>query len=152
MSESIVVASVINNNQARYGKANISFRCIDAACEDLPEADLLTAKEVLQHLYRRRTSYSRESQILPVRPICQRHLPRKAQYMENLWRWKSVCSKHSDVSAGGYRPLALREPPFSITSTVMLTYTNQYNGLRWTKEVLLWCRHIRTAKVQDSSV
>ncbi|MFL6157915.1 MAG: methyltransferase domain-containing protein [Marmoricola sp.] len=45
-----IVASVVEANQATYGADNIEFRCADFSVTDLPPADLLICKDVLQHL------------------------------------------------------------------------------------------------------
>jgi hypothetical protein len=44
-----IVASVIDNNQREFGNDNFSFRKF-LSLEDLPPADLLVCKDVLQHL------------------------------------------------------------------------------------------------------
>ena len=45
------VSSVaIEHNRQKYGTENVSFICADAASSDLPEADLVTVREVLQHI------------------------------------------------------------------------------------------------------
>ncbi|MFL6107076.1 MAG: methyltransferase domain-containing protein, partial [Marmoricola sp.] len=45
-----IVGSVVEANQQSYGSDNVEFRCADFSSEDLPEADLLICKDVLQHL------------------------------------------------------------------------------------------------------
>ncbi len=45
-----VVPSLIENNQRLYGKSNIRFLNIDATREAIPDAELCTVRQVLQHL------------------------------------------------------------------------------------------------------
>jgi hypothetical protein len=45
-----VVPSLINHNQKTFGNDRISFHCIDASKNEVPPADLLTIRQVLQHL------------------------------------------------------------------------------------------------------
>jgi SAM-dependent methyltransferase len=45
-----VVPSLIENNQRLYGKSNVRFLHIDATREPIPDADLCTIRQVLQHL------------------------------------------------------------------------------------------------------
>lgn len=45
-----VVPDLIESNQKKYGSANISFRCIDATKDELPDAELCLIRQVLQHL------------------------------------------------------------------------------------------------------
>lgn len=137
-----VAESVISNNQVHYGKSNISFACIDAVRQHLPEADLLIAKEVLQHLPIDEVQILLEkAKSYPFALFVNDIAHEKRSNWRSLWSWKPVCSTNTDIAAGGYRLLALREPPFSLVCKAKLTYKNQYNDLRWTKEVLLWSRH-----------
>lgn len=45
-----VVDRLIERNNKKFGTADRIFRCIDAVEEDLPPADLVLVREVLQHL------------------------------------------------------------------------------------------------------
>ena len=45
-----VVPSLIENNQRLFGKSNIRFLNIDATQEAIPDAELCTIRQVLQHL------------------------------------------------------------------------------------------------------
>jgi SAM-dependent methyltransferase len=45
-----IVDDLIANNNAKFGNANISFRCIDALADELPNAELCLIRQVLQHL------------------------------------------------------------------------------------------------------
>jgi len=58
---------------------------------------------------------------------------------KNLRRWTPTPSPapNSDIPAGGYRQLRLREAPFHLQAKHLLTYKNEYRGERWSKEVLL---------------
>jgi SAM-dependent methyltransferase len=148
-----VVQSVVESNQSKYGRPNISFRCIDAARERLPEADLLIAKEVLQHLpIADVEAILAKAKSYPFALFVNDLSHEKRSTWKGLWKWKSICTKNSEVRAGGYRPLALREAPFSLAGTVMLTYENQYRDLRWTKEVLLWSQKGAETRARASAL
>ena len=133
-----VVESVIAANRDRFGGVNRSFLCMDAVQDELPRAELLIVKDVLQHL-----------PIGDVKVILEKTRAFRFAILVNdiaherggtwreLWRWRSPCPRNTEVEAGGYRLLALREPPFSLDATSLLTYANRYENLRWTKEVLL---------------
>jgi hypothetical protein len=45
-----IVASLIETNQRRFGAPNIRFAAADIVRDELPPADLLIVKDVLQHL------------------------------------------------------------------------------------------------------
>lgn len=133
------VDSVVEKNQRLYAKANISFLCRDAAQQDIPPADLIIVKEVLQHLPNKdvQTILSKLPAFryaLLVNDVS--HHIRGS--WKNLWRWQPICPTNTDVAPGGYRLLALQKPPFSLPATRLLVYHNQYRNYRWQKEVLLW--------------
>jgi SAM-dependent methyltransferase len=136
-----VAESVVTANQACYGRSNISFRCVDATRQPLPEADLLIAKEVLQHLpIADVQTILEKAKSYPFALVVNDISHEKRSNWKGLWRWKSICPTNTEIRTGSYRLLALQEPPFSLNSKVVLTYRNQYKGLRWTKQVVLWSR------------
>jgi SAM-dependent methyltransferase len=45
-----VVPELIRDNQTRYGSDRIAFKVIDIVSEDLPDGDICTVRQVLQHL------------------------------------------------------------------------------------------------------
>ena len=136
-----VVESVIDNNQRQYAKSNISFLCLDAGRQDLPMADLLIVKEVLQHLPTKDVqTILRKAQSYPFAIFVNDITHHIQGTQRQMWRWQSICSRNTDIEPGGYRLLSLREPPFSLDAKHLLTYGNKYKGRRWEKEVLLWTR------------
>lgn len=133
-----VVPSVIEANQKLYSSSTVQFLCIDAACEDLPDADLVILKEVLQHLPTKYVETILEKvQQYPYAIFVNDISHDRRGSWRDLYRWKPASSLNTDVPLGGYRLLALREAPFSIDAERVLSYENQHEGLRWTKEVLL---------------
>ncbi|MHB1247092.1 MAG: class I SAM-dependent methyltransferase [Sulfuriferula sp.] len=133
------VDSVIEKNQRQHAKSNISFLSMDAACQGLPQADLLIVKEVLQHLPNQDVqSILTKAQTYPYAIFVNDISHHVRGTWKQLWRWQSICPTNTDISPGSYRLLALREPPFSLTATHLLSYQNEYKGYRWEKEVLAW--------------
>lgn len=45
-----VVAELIERNNRLFGASNITFSCLDATRDELPDGDLVLVREVLQHL------------------------------------------------------------------------------------------------------
>ena len=45
-----IVETLIRRNQSEFGRANVSFVCLDAVSAVLPEGDLCLIRQVLQHL------------------------------------------------------------------------------------------------------
>lgn len=127
-----VVASVIEANRAAYSKPGISFELYSGNPDELPEADLLIAKDVLQHVPNATVSAA----------------------LKNLGRYKYALltnciapfgeTVNEDIVAGGFRYLDLTKEPFRLAATEVLTFTNYRHPLkalfrrpRWKKHVLL---------------
>jgi SAM-dependent methyltransferase len=133
-----IVAEVVAANQRRHGSGNISFVQLDAVEDELPRADLAIAKEVLQHLpiadiERVVTKLAAFPYAILVNDVAhvwhQSWLRRDRRRPET---WTNV-----DIEPGEHRLLALREPPFELKATELLTYTNRYGRAKWVKQVLL---------------
>ena len=45
-----VVPELIDHNRAKFADLDVDFRCIDASSDDLPDADVIFLRQVLQHL------------------------------------------------------------------------------------------------------
>jgi hypothetical protein len=127
-----VVRSVIEENSRRYSAPNISFHLYTGNAAELPPADLLISKDVLQHL-------SNES-VLRVLPSLGRF---KYSLLTNCVnpRGKTV---PTDIADGDFRYLDLRLPPFNLAAQEVFSFNNVMNpierlfkGPRWTKRVLL---------------
>jgi len=130
-----LVASVIDNNRERYGAPGIRFLRYDGDFSELPKADLLIAKDVLQH-------WSNDSVInfLP-------HLPRYPKALLTNCINPLGPTTNQDIPDGGFRYLDLRLAPFNIKAKVAFSFTNHrslkdklFGKPRWRKNVLLF-RH-----------
>lgn len=117
-----VVEGVIQQNQKLYGKKNISFIHADATSYDLPAADLLICKEVLQHLPFK-DIFSILSQI------------KKYKYclILNDVDPITLSQVNSDIRRGHYRALDLTQAPFYLKGRKVLSYAS---GIE-TKQLLL---------------
>ena len=125
-----IVPTVVERNQRDFGKDGISFALLrDPA--DLPPADLLIAKDVLQH-------WSGDS--------IAAFLPRLANYRHCLL---TNCvdvagpTAYQDVPDGSFRPLDLRQPPFSLPAREIYRFRDHvpwwrrpFAAPRWVKSVL----------------
>jgi SAM-dependent methyltransferase len=127
-----LVESLIATNRERFASERISFHAYAGDPHELPPADLLLVKDVLQHWPDRA--------IVDFLPI----LPR--------FRWALItnCVNHrgatvnTDTDVGGFRFLDLRLPPFKLAATEVLAYSHDLGCLRrwlnrprWLKRVLL---------------
>jgi SAM-dependent methyltransferase len=127
-----VVGSVIATNRANYQTGQVSFHEIESADYDLPAADLLIVKDVLQH-------WSDESIL--------EFLPRLRAYRYSLI---TNCvnprgeTTHRPIADGGFRYLDIRLSPFCTAAREVLSFSNHrplarrlFERPRWLKKVLL---------------
>jgi SAM-dependent methyltransferase len=117
------VDDVVQANRRAFGE-RARFRTVDITGESLPDGDLVILKDVLQHW--------------PTEEIL-RFLPRLRRYRYALI---TNCAYgddlNTDIAMTGYRPLDLREPPFSVRAQELLRYrTDEVPEGTYNKLVLL---------------
>lgn len=119
-----VVAHVIERNIQNYSKNGISFAVLDATQEQLPAADLLICKDVLQHLSNN-----------DVAKIIQQFKKYKYCIITNDVYAHTLSSDNGDIVRGDYRPVDITAAPFNVLASKLLVYKSGYV----TKQVLLIC-------------
>ena len=144
-----IVPALVEHLNEDYASANVCFICADAITDDLPEGDLCVAKDVLQHLS--------NASVQTFLSRLERHfeyalITNDITHIEQAnWRrgWKRThVPPNSDIEDGGYRPLCLTHPPFSLDAARLgllpLRFPRAVMGTRGVvhecKEVLLWKR------------
>jgi len=104
-----IVPSVVEANQATYAREGVEFRCADFSVTDLPPADLLICKDVLQHL--------------PDRAVLD-FLPQLSKYKYTLLTNDLGANPGRDevLRAGRYHfaPIDLTRPPFAVPGRQVL--------------------------------
>jgi SAM-dependent methyltransferase len=106
-----IVASVIEQNRRRHAKPNIRFSVADIVRDELPPADLLIVKDVLQHL-----SDADISRFL-------KQLPRYRHVLiVNDVDSLTLSAKPQDIKTGGFRPIDLTRPPHSLQGNKVLAW------------------------------
>lgn len=127
-----LVRSVIDRNTQLYSAPNIKFRLFSGNFDELPEADLLISKDVLQH-------WSNQS-IKSFLPTLERY---QYSLITNCVNPRGE-TENIDIEDGEYRYLDIRLPPFNIDATEIFSFTNNRPRLlrylkrvRWLKRVLL---------------
>jgi SAM-dependent methyltransferase len=107
-----IVPSVIEGDTKKYAKPNIHFFVANVVDEDLPPADLLIVKHVLQHL-----------PTAAVQKLLAKQLPKyKHTLLVNSVESRTLSAPNTDVEPGGYRPLDVTKPPFNVRGARLLTY------------------------------
>ena len=137
-----VVPQLVETLNASHGRPGVRFDCIDATREQLPSADLLLIKDVLQHW-----PASNVRQFLQGLDGFRFALITNDYAHYERWRrfrlfpyWQDRTAKYEDAEFGGYKPLSLLEPPFSLSAERLLDYEVVEGGYMWRIEVLLWKR------------
>ena len=127
-----VVSSVIESDREQFSSTHVSFHLYSGDSDELPSADLLIVKDVLQHLSNEKI----------------------AAFLPNTRKYKfclitncvnpSGETINTDIEDGGFRYLDLRLPPFSLDAEEVLTFANHNPSIlslfakpRWKKKVLL---------------
>ena len=104
-----IASDVIQTNRQKYEKGNIRFRVGDIS-EELPAADLLISKDVLQHL---------------PNELVQKFIKNNLQ--KGKYKWVLLTndrgSGNGDTVPGGYRAIDLAAPPFEVKGLVDLPIT-----------------------------
>ncbi len=121
-----IVKPIIEKNKIQFETDTISFIHGNAIKIDLPEADLLICKEVLQHLSNKEIA------------LFLKQLPKfKYAILVNDVDRDTLTSENRDIASGGYRLLDLRNPPFSLKAMVVFNYQAP-DPHREMKQVLLF--------------
>jgi SAM-dependent methyltransferase len=127
-----VVGPVIRKNRRKYAKDGVSFRLYSGNPMDLPTADLLIVKDVLQHLS--------DQNVMEFLPYLRRF---KYALITNCVNPKGP-TENRDTQDGGFRYLDLRLPPFRVEASEVFTFTHPIDREKnpagqawWLKRVLL---------------
>ena len=126
-----IVTSVIQENRQRYQSDHITFHQIESPLE-LPGADLLIVKDVLQHWS--------DNSVQAFLPLLSRFRYALVTNCVN----PAGPTKNDPIEDGGFRYLDLRLPPFNIAARQVFSFSN-YRNLRerifekprWRKKVFL---------------
>jgi len=106
-----IVESLVRSNTERFAKPNIKFIQGDIIETDLPAADLLISKHVLQHL--------------PTSAV-EKFLRQIGKYkhvlLVNGVDRHTLSADNTDIEPGDYRTLDLTQPPFDVKGIKVLTY------------------------------
>lgn len=121
-----VAKSVIERNQANFSAPNIRFYHFDGSFNNLPSAELLICKDVLQHL-----------PIENVQQFLKNTKPFKHCLITNSYADIYSSDKNRSIALGDYTPIDLTKPPYKATGVKIYTYQSGehikqilYQGLR----------------------
>ena len=106
-----VVAPLIERDRERYGAPNIQFIHANFLDTDLPPADLILCKHVLQHLSN--ADIEKFLEQLPKFTHC---------LLTNQVELDTLLGDNADIPAGDCHKLNLSEPPFSVRGETLFVY------------------------------
>lgn len=128
-----VVPDVVASNNKLFSNPKTSFLWGDLLSCDLPRADLVVVKDVLQHL--------QQEQIDKILSRISELTPNHVLITNSIVSYKGSAKPFVDiVVAGEFRSLDVRLPPFNLVCKELLTYDarSSEDDLPDTKSVLLW--------------
>jgi SAM-dependent methyltransferase len=111
-----IVESVIEGDRKKYGKPGVQFFVANVVDADLPPADLLICKHVLQHL--------------PSADVLKflQQLPKyKHVLLVDSVSSVTLSAPNRDIAAGAFRELDVTQPPFNVHGSKVLTYWDGWN-------------------------
>lgn len=122
-----VVRAIIEKNQKNYGNEHIRFMHADILSTDLPPADLLICKDLLQHWTN--ADVSAFSAQFPKYKYC---------LITNDVDKETKSSRNSDIQRGESRTIDLTQPPFNLEGKKVFTYMVKFaDGSASYKQVFL---------------
>lgn len=107
-----IVADVIDRNKQKHEKPNVHFFVANVVNYDLPPADLLICKHVLQHLPNADVAEFLAKQIPKYRHVV----------IVNSVDPVTLTGDNRDIKPGEFRCLDITRPPFSMHGAKPLTY------------------------------
>jgi SAM-dependent methyltransferase len=127
-----IVPAVVTANRLRFQTQQVSFHEIGTDFSDLPPADLLIVKDVLQH-------WSDET-VAKFLPVLSRY---RCALITNCVN-PAGRTKNLPIPDGGFRYIDVRLPPFHVDAREVFSFSNHrpfakrlFEKPRWEKKVLL---------------
>jgi SAM-dependent methyltransferase len=107
-----IVAKLVEQNTKKFGKGNIKFFTGNIVEDDLPAADLLISKHVLQHLPNADVKKFLDKQLKKYKHVI----------LTNGVHPEFLTGLNKDIKPGDYRELDITRPPFNVKGAKELTY------------------------------
>ncbi len=123
-----IVPVLIDQNTKRFTKPNIKFFVGNMIEDDLPAADLLISKHVLQHLPNADVKKFLDKQLKKYKHVL----------LTNGVNGEFLSGLNKDIKPGDYRELDITRPPFNVQGAKELTY--------WANAFMHQVVHIENAK------
>ena len=115
-----VVPALVDRLRAAYARPGVTFSVVDPENPQLPGADLLIVKDVLQHLPN-----------ASVLKLLEKFRAFPWALLVNDWSGGADVNK--DIQMAGYRKLDFSKPPFNLSVSLVFDF-----GTAWRKRAYLW--------------
>jgi SAM-dependent methyltransferase len=107
-----IVAAVVEGNKQKHAKPNVQFFVGNIVEDDLPAADLLVSKHVLQHIPNGDVQKFLHKQLKKYKHVI----------LTNGVNAINLSGANTDIQPGGYRELDITRPPFNVRGMKELTF------------------------------
>ncbi len=133
-----VVSQVVEDVKKRYAKENIDFIYADITEEELPPADLVIIKDVLQH-WPNEIIQKFLSKLTPYSHVLVTNTVEIHESGSAKQSTPTLRAVNRDITLGDGRPLDLAKAPFNVPCQELLRYpsTKRYQPIQDIKNVLL---------------
>ena len=140
-----IVPELIASNQQAYGSSNVRFICADAVEDDIPEADIIIIKDVLQHLSNESVklilskSLAKGKILIVTNDILKQSLRSRFGPFK-VWRNLDEMGKlNQDIKDGGSRPIDITIPPFCIKAVESIRFNTFFSEktIKYVKEMVV---------------
>lgn len=121
-----IVPELIAFNHRKFRAANLDFRIVDAIDDDLPQADVVVIRQVLQHLSNAQVAKISSKLKRYKAAIVTEHVPADADFMPNK---DQVAGPHTRLGLGS--GVVLTAPPFDLSprNVRQLCAVGQHGGI-----------------------
>ena len=122
-----VVPAIVTRNNEEFSRSNVSFSLYSGNTAELPAADLLIAKDVLQHLP--------NQIVLDFLSSLEKY---KYAILTNCTNPKNANDVNNDIELGGFRYIDLRMPPFCLNATLVYSFCKVESDSKSKIKSVLW--------------
>lgn len=122
-----IVPELIDYNQTKFGKENISFIVIDICNDPLPETDIILVRDCLVHM-------KHELVMRFFKNLCKSNI----KYL--LVTSFPLTSYNHDIKTGNWWPMNIEKPPFNLPKPIdiLIEDGDEFNGQFPDKSLLLY--------------
>ncbi|MEP6887894.1 MAG: class I SAM-dependent methyltransferase, partial [Nitrospirales bacterium] len=118
-----IVPDLISTNKKLYSSSNVSFLCLNAVQDDLPDGDLCLVRQLFQHLSNEHISQILQKCKKYKYVIVSEHLPTGDNIVPNL-----DMNAHWDIRAIQNSGVFIDKAPFNYKSEILLELDPDHKG------------------------